>query len=117
MSAPARPPSSSPPRAGWAGDAWGGLAAMLVALPSSIAYGVAVYALLGEDYIAHGVRAGLLGAIALGVVTAIVGGAPRLISAPCAPAAAVLAALVAQMLGATPAPVAPGRIVALLTLV
>lgn len=90
---------------------------MLVALPSSIAYGVAVYALLGEDYIAHGVRAGLLGAIALGVVTAIVGGAPRLISAPCAPAAAVLAALVAQMLGATPEPVAPGRIVALLTLV
>ncbi|MBI2496483.1 MAG: SLC26A/SulP transporter family protein [Opitutae bacterium] len=117
MSAPVRPPSSTPPRAGRAGDAWGGLAAMLVALPSSIAYGVAVYALLGEDYVAHGVRAGLLGAIALGVVTAIVGGAPRLISAPCAPAAAVLAALVAQMLGATPAPVAPGRIVALLTLV
>lgn len=117
MSDPARPPSSSPPRAGWAGDIWGGLAAMLVALPSSIAYGVAVYGLLGGDYVAHGVRAGLLGAIALGIVTAIVGGAPKLISAPCAPAAAVLAALVGQMMGATPEAIAPGRILALLTLV
>ena len=29
---------------------------MLVALPSSIAYGVAVYALLGSEYVGHGVR-------------------------------------------------------------
>jgi SulP family sulfate permease len=112
----ARPPIFPQPRAGLAGDAWGGLAAMLVALPSSIAYGVAVFGLLGADYVAHGVKAGLLGAIALGLVTALVGGAPRLISAPCAPAAAVLAALVGQMLGGA-APVAPGRILALLTLV
>ncbi|MDI1334698.1 MAG: SulP family inorganic anion transporter [Lacunisphaera sp.] len=117
MSTPSSPPSSLPPRAGLAGDAWGGLAAMLVALPSSIAYGVAVFGLLGGDYIAHGVRAGLLGAIALGIVTAIVGGAPRLISAPCAPAAAVLAALVGQLLGGTPVPASPERIIALLTMV
>lgn len=116
MSDPVRPPPSPQPRAGLAGDVWGGLAAMLVALPSSIAYGVAVYGLLGADYVAHGVKAGLLGAIALGIVTALVGGAPRLISAPCAPAAAVLAALVGQMLGGS-APVEPGRILALLTLV
>ena len=72
---------------------------MLVAVPSSIAYGVAVFSLLGEDFVAHGVRAGLLGAVALGLVTALVGGAPRLISAPCAPAAAVLSALVAGAVG------------------
>ena len=117
MSDPARPPSSTPPRAGLAGDAWGGLAAMLVALPSSIAYGVAVFGLLGADYTAHGVRAGLLGAIALGLVTAVVGGAPKLISAPCAPAAAVLAALVGQMLAGTPGPDSSQRIITLLTMV
>ncbi len=117
MSAPSRPAPSTLPRAGFAGDAWGGLAAMLVALPSSIAYGVAVFGLLGENFVAHGVRAGLLGAIALALVTAAVGGAPKLISAPCAPAAAVLAALVGQMLGPAPGPDAPARIIALLTLV
>jgi len=89
---------------------------MLVALPSSIAYGVAVYGLLGPNFVAQGVRAGLLGAVALGLVTAAVGGAPRLISAPCAPAAAVLAALVGTTFAGAAA-VDPARVVTLLTLV
>ncbi|MSU24035.1 MAG: cyclic nucleotide-binding domain-containing protein [Opitutus sp.] len=87
---------------------------MLVALPSSIAYGVAVFSVLGADYVAHGVRAGLVGAMALGLVAALVGGAAQLISAPCAPAAAVLVALVGESLTHAPD---PARIVALLTLV
>ena len=93
---------------------------MLVALPSAIAYGVAIYALLGPSYVAYGVRAGILGAIAIGLVAPLVGGAPRLISAPCAPAAAVLAALATQLLGnpdGTTSAVAPEHIVVLLTLV
>jgi SulP family sulfate permease len=93
---------------------------MLVALPSSIAYGVAIYTLLGADYVGHGVRAGILGAIAIGLVAPLLGGAPRLISAPSAPAAAVLAALATEMLAglnSASGPVAPGRIVVLLTLV
>ncbi len=111
-------PASRAAAPGLMGDLWGGFAAMLVALPSSIAYGVAIYGLLGESYVAHGVRAGLLGAVALGLVTALVGGAPKLISAPCAPAAAVLAALVSEKLrGAPGAGVAPERILALLVLV
>jgi len=60
---------------------------MLVALPSAVAYGVAIYGVLGADYVGYGVRAGILGAIAIGLVTPALGGAPRLISAPCAPAA------------------------------
>jgi SulP family sulfate permease len=101
-------------------DLWGGFAAMLVALPSSIAYGIAIYALLGADYVGYGVRAGILGAIAMGLVAPLLGGAPRLISAPCAPAAAVLAALAGELLAGTHGaggPVAPERIVVLLTLV
>jgi SulP family sulfate permease len=93
---------------------------MLVVLPSSVAYGVAIYALLGADYVGQGVRAGILGAIALGLIAPLLGGAPRLISTPSAPAAAVLAALAADLLAGMPGgggPIAPERIVVLLTLV
>lgn len=108
---------SSAPSAGWVGEVWGGFAAMLVALPSAIAFGVAVYALLGPEYVASGVRSGILGAIVLGLVASFIGGAPRLISAPCAPAAAVLAALCAEALSGSKGPVSPDRLAALLVLV
>jgi SulP family sulfate permease len=75
-----------------AGDFWGGFAAMLVALPSAIAFGVTIYASLGGSYVAYGALAGILGATALGLVASAMGGTNRLITAPCAPAAAVLAA-------------------------
>lgn len=109
-----------PENKSWVGDLWGGFAAMLVALPSSIAYGVAVYALLGSDYIAGGVRAGILGAIIIGLVAPFLGGSPRLISAPCAPAAAVLAALVTDCLSGVhrgAGALEPEKIVVILTLV
>lgn len=77
---------------GNAGDFWGGLAAMLVALPSAIAFGVTIFAPLGSAYAAQGAIAGILGTIALGFVAAALGGTKRLITAPCAPATAVLAA-------------------------
>ena len=74
------------------GDLWGGTAAMLVALPSAIAFGVTVYFPFGAEHVAQGALAGILGAIALGLVAPLLGGTQRLITAPCAPAAAVLAA-------------------------
>ena len=83
---------------GWAGDAWGGLAAMLVALPSAIAFGVTIYSPLGGSYAAYGAMAGILGATALGLVAPALGGTNRLITAPCAPGAAVLAAFAGEML-------------------
>ena len=91
-----------PRRIEWA-DAWGGMAAMLVALPSAIAFGVAMYAPLGPGFAGAGALAGVLGTIAIGLLAPALGGAPRLISAPCAPAAAVMAALCARLLagGAT----------------
>lgn len=82
------------------GDLFGGLAAMLVAFPSAVAFGLIVFAPLGPAMAGAGALAGMLGAIALGVVAPLLGGTPRLISAPSAPAAAVLAAFVAQQAGA-----------------
>ena len=76
-----------------AADFWGGLAAMLVALPLAIAFGVTIYSPLGGSYAAFGALAGIIGATALGLIAAYLGGTNRLITAPCAPAAAVLAGL------------------------
>src|SRR5512141_1996488 len=87
-----------------AGDFWGGLAAMLVALPSAIAFGVTIFAPLGASYAAQGALAGILGATALGLVASYLGGTNRLITAPCAPAAAVLAAFAIQLMQGNTAP-------------
>jgi SulP family sulfate permease len=81
-------------------DLWGGFAAMLVAMPSAIAYGIAVYAVLGPEYVAYGSIAGIIGSVALGMTAPLLGGSPRLISAPCAPAAAVMGALAAEIIKA-----------------
>jgi SulP family sulfate permease len=79
------------------GDLLGGFAAMLVALPSAIAFGILIYSPLGTSHAAQGAVTGILGAIAIGLVAPIFGGAPRLISAPSAPAAAVLVTLVSVL--------------------
>lgn len=55
-------------------DVWGGLAAMLVALPSAIAFGVAIYAPLGAESAAIGAMAGMVGAVLLGVINPLLGG-------------------------------------------
>ena len=96
----------------WSDDLWGGLAAMLVALPSAIAFGVATYAALGAPFAGQGALAGMLGAAALALVASAWGGAPRLITAPCAPAVAVLSALAIELIGRGVAP--PDAIVLLL---
>ncbi|MDD5478325.1 SulP family inorganic anion transporter [Rhodoferax sp.] len=74
------------------GDFWGGLASMLVALPASVAFGVTVYSAISPHYAVFGALAGVLGAATLGIIAPTLGGTDRLISAPCAPAAAVLSA-------------------------
>ncbi len=65
---------------------------MLVALPAAIGFGVSVYAPLGGDYATYGAIAGILGVSILGIIAPLLGGTSRLISAPSAPAAAVLSA-------------------------
>jgi SulP family sulfate permease len=97
-----------------AGDLWGGLAAMLVALPSAIAFGVLIYTAIGPDYAGEGALAGILGAAALGIVAPLVSRNGGFITAPCAPAAAVMSALAAQL--AASGQMFVGRIIMLLAL-
>lgn len=89
----------------YSGDFWGGFAAMLVALPASVAFGVTVYAAINPHYAAFGALAGILGATAMGLLAPTFGGTDRLISAPCAPAAAVLSAFAIEMVGQGTPPV------------
>jgi len=97
-----------------AGDFWGGFAAMLVALPSAIAFGVTIFAPLGGTYAAQGAVAGILGTTTLGIVAASFGGTNRLITAPCAPAVAVLSALA---IGLSQQGIAPESTLLMMTLV
>ncbi len=94
------------------GDFWGGFAAMLVALPASVAFGVTVFAAVDPHYAAFGALAGVLGTMALGLIAPTFGGTDRLISAPCAPAAAVLSAFAIELVHQG---VSPTSIVLMLT--
>jgi len=80
-----------------AGDVWGGFAAMLVALPAAIAFGVTIYSAISPAHAALGALAGIIGATVIGLLASLFGGTDRLISAPCAPAAAVLSAFAIGM--------------------
>jgi len=79
------------------GDIWGGIAAMLVAIPSSIAYGVVIFTAASPALVGAGAFAGILGAGALGIVAPLVSRNRGFITAPCAPAAAVMSGLAAQL--------------------
>ena len=79
------------------GDFWGGLAAMLVALPAAIAFGVTIYSAIAPAHAALGALGGIVGATVIGLVASTLGGTDRLISAPCAPAAAVLSAFAIEL--------------------
>ena len=101
----------------WVNDMWGGLAAMLVALPSSVAFGILVYTGLGSEYAGQGAMAGLLGAAALGITAPLCGRTGGLISAPCAPAAAILTALITGLIsGANGLRLEPSAIMPLMAL-
>lgn len=97
------------------GDIFGGTAAMLVALPSAIAFGLIIYAPLGPEFSGKAAIGGIMGTIALGLLAPLLGGTKRLISAPCAPAAAVLAVFVTELL--KKGTIAPGAIPVYVTLV
>ena len=79
------------------GEIWGALAAMLVALPSSIAFGVVIFTAASPQLAGSGALAGVVGAAALGMVAPFVSRNGGFITAPCAPAAAVMASVASQL--------------------
>src|SRR5581483_2908095 len=81
------------------GDLWGAIAAMLVAVPSSIAFGVVIFTAASPSLASAGALAGILGAAALGMVAPLTSRNGALITAPCAPAAAVMSGLATQLAG------------------
>ncbi len=87
---------------------------MLVVLPASIAFGVAIYTPMGDGATAMGAMAGILGAVGLGLIAPILGGTRALVTAPCAPAAAVMGALAVELVHQ--AGLTPERVLVLMTL-
>lgn len=87
---------------------------MLVALPSAIAFGVLVFSAIGPEYASAGAMAGAIGTATLGLIAPYVGGNGGFITAPCAPAAAVMSGLAASL--AATGQVPADRIIALMVL-
>ncbi len=83
-----------------AGDLWGGLAAMLVALPAAIAFGVLILTAIDPALAPTGAAAGALGAGMLGLVSPWVGRNGGMVTGPCAPAAALTSALAGSLAAA-----------------
>lgn len=96
----------------WVGDIMGGAASMLVALPSAIAFGLIIFAPLGKEFSGQAALGGIIGTVMLGLITPLAGGTKKLVTAPCAPAAAVLSVFVAEMVtaGSVPKEVIPAYI-------
>jgi len=111
MSGAAKPAAT---RRSWSGDLWGGLASMLVALPSAIAFGVLVFTAIGPEHAGAGAMAGALGTAALGLVAPLVGRNGGFITAPCAPAAAVMSGFAGEL--ALQAGLPASRVVALMAI-
>ena len=100
------------------GDIRGGTAAMLVGLPSAIAYGLMSYAPLGSQYSGMAALGSIIGTVAFSLVVPIFRGTKGLISVPSAAAAAVISVFVAELMkgGHVPIQVIPVYIT-LLTIV
>jgi sulfate permease, SulP family len=95
-------------------DLWGGIAAMLVAFPSAIAFGVVIFTSASPSLAGPGALAGIIGAVVLGIVAPLVSRNGGFVTAPCAPAAAVMSGLAAAL--AQQGQLAFARILILLTL-
>ena len=75
----------------------GGFSALLVALPSAIAYGIIIFSGLGEAYTRQAALVGIIGTIIFSIFASIFGKTPGMITAPSAPASAVLSAYVMEL--------------------
>ena len=79
------------------GDLFGGVTAAVVALPLSLAFGVAAF---GPN--PGGASAGLWGAVLVGLFAALFGGTPTLISEPTGPMTVVITTVIASLTARNP---------------
>ncbi len=95
---------NTPPSSVLSKEFFAGATAMLIALPSAIAFGLIIYNAAGPAYSALGVTAGLLSTVAMGLTAPLLGSTKRIVTSPCAPAAAVLSVFVAELVHKGTAP-------------
>jgi SulP family sulfate permease len=81
------------------GDLAGGAAAAMVVLPQAMAYGVALFSLMGMSA-ASGALAGLVGAACLSLVSGVLGGTIGLVSSPTGPALVLFSGAILAFEGA-----------------
>jgi sulfate permease, SulP family len=80
------------------GDLSGGFASAVVSITGNVAAGVIAFAPLGPEYAGQGIIAGMLSSIVAGLLSAMFGGAPGMISGPKATTSMAFAALLASLL-------------------
>lgn len=80
------------------GELAGGFAAAMVALPSSIIFGLIAFAPLGPDYAGPGILSGLYAAVFAGFIVPICGGTQGMIVGARSPALLVFSAVIGQLL-------------------
>ena len=80
------------------GDLSGGFASAVVSITGNVAAGVIAFAPLGPEYAGQGILAGMLSSIVAGLMAALFGGAPGMISGPKATTSMAFAALLTSLL-------------------
>jgi SulP family sulfate permease len=84
--------------ANWRGDLFGGLTTSVVALPLSIAFGVAAFAPLGPEFVAQGALAGLYTSVIAGALASLFGGTPSQISGPTVSMTVIMTSVIANLM-------------------
>jgi SulP family sulfate permease len=80
------------------GDLSGALSTTILSLPVAIAFGVAIYAPLGPEFVTVGAAAGMYGAIFAGIFASLFGGTPAMITAPTASQAVISTVIVVNLI-------------------
>lgn len=80
------------------GDLTGGFASAVVSITGNVAAGVIAFAPLGPDFVGQGILAGMFSSIVAGLLCALGGGAPGMISGPKATTAMAFAAMLSTLL-------------------
>ncbi|HIJ61937.1 MAG TPA: SLC26A/SulP transporter family protein [Rhodospirillaceae bacterium] len=82
----------------WRDDFTAAIAGVLVSVPQSMAYGIILGGVMGNAWGGVGVLSALYGSVLVGLLTALFGGCPMMVTGPRASTSLVLATLVGQLL-------------------